>query len=187
MAKTLKTFFCSQSMVAMILVLLAVLTLLPSNGSANEQTLVMQIQDTQPKYFLGNSDQLGLCGDIYAELKSRLDKKGITVSIPTEYTPFKRILHNLEKGKADAYCGAARNPDREKIFIYSELPLYATHHVLMARIDDFYSPTSYEELIKSESRIGGLLGTYSVRHLLINGVTRINDTFLNPDEAIDAC
>ncbi|MBT4890484.1 MAG: transporter substrate-binding domain-containing protein, partial [Rhodospirillales bacterium] len=166
---------------ALMLALLA-----PTHAFATSHVLIVLNQDSQPKYFLNDPKQRGLCGDIYAELKSRLANKGITLSIQSTYTPIKRIMQKLKTGSAQAYCGAGRNAEREKKYYFSNVPLYSVSNVLIARSYKKTGPTSFEEMESSQSKMGTYFGTSTDRFLKNRGNINIVKSFYTLNKAFTA-
>jgi hypothetical protein len=113
----------------------------PDIAHASVYTLKVSYQNSEPKYFL-DADEKGLCGDMYQRLGERLKKHDISIELPNQLTPIKRILANLERGHSHIFCGAGRNKDREARFIYSTTPVYHVSNVVVAKLSDLYDPKS---------------------------------------------
>jgi ABC-type amino acid transport substrate-binding protein len=159
------------------------LVLLLSSAS-HADTLSFLVQKSQPKYFLDNGDDRGLCGDIYALLKKRLEPKGIKVEVSAYYTPIKRILLMVETGRADAFCGAGRNEAREKRFVYSKNPVYDVSNIVVTHRDNPYVPQSYQDLYNARIQVGALYGTSGARHLKEHLGNLVVDRFHTVEEAL---
>ena len=160
------------------------LLLLGAGATRADDKLVFVAQNSQPKYFIGNPAQKGLCGDIYARLKERLAARGVGVVLPDTYLPIKRVLKRVETGEADAFCGAGRNADREKRFHYSTDPVYGVSNILVTWADNQHAPGSYGEIVDKGIRIGALFGTSGARHLRENIGHLIDDRYYTVDEAL---
>ncbi len=157
--------FSRLNHILLILFIFLIFSLNSAAVSSNDHILIMQNQDSQPKYFLQKRKSRGICGDIYIELQNRMANKGISIFIPGTYTPIKRIMQKLTAGDAHVFCGAGRNDDRDKKYHFSSVPLYSVSHVLMAHIDEKTKPQSFKQLVATNTPIGVYSGT-STEHFL---------------------
>ncbi|WP_286238968.1 substrate-binding periplasmic protein [Neptuniibacter halophilus] len=149
-----------------------------------DATVRALVQNSQPKYFLENANLGGLCGEIYQRLKSRLAQRQVELKIDTQYLPIKRILREVEMGPAGIYCGAGRNAEREKRFIYSAIPVYSVSNVVLAHQDEAYLPSSIAQLAKDGISVGALFGTSSAAYLKSHQGTEVFDKIYSLDEAL---
>ncbi len=141
-------------------------------------TLKVSYQNSEPKYFL-DSEEKGLCGDIYRRLGERLKKHRIAIDLPKNLTPIKRILSNLEHGREHIFCGAGRNKDREARFIYSTSPVYHVSNVVVTRREDLYNPKSIQDLADTKDLVGVFYGTSSAKFLLKHGTVRVSESHMD--------
>ncbi len=149
-------------------------------GHAEDDILVLRAiyQNSEPKYFLGGKDK-GLCGDIYERLNQRLKQYHIHIKIPDTVLPIKRVLSELENAQADIFCGAARNKERAARFNFSKTPVYNVSYVVVARKDDPYIPTSFQDLANTQDRVGAFWGTVSASFLKSHQGVRVSDQHVN--------
>lgn len=156
---------------------------------AADMTLRVMVQDSRPKYFVLKEGEaklarIGLCGEIYAQLKQRLSSKGVVVDIPPFSTPIKRIMQMVDSGRADAFCGAGRNAQREKRFIYSSRPVYQVSNVVMTHKDNLENPKTFDDLMKTKLTVGALFGTSSARYLKSRIGDKVMDQIYSLDNAL---
>lgn len=177
-------FFNNSTSKALILLTLFSILFYSRPAFSDSHVLIMQIQDSQPKYFLNSRKNPGICSDIYHELQSRLAKKDISIFIPGTYTPIKRILQKLTTGSAHVFCGAGRNAEREKKFYYSKMPLYSVSHVLMAHKNEKVSPKSFNDLIETQATVGVYFGTSTSQFIKKYEALNINDGFYDLERAL---
>ncbi len=135
--KMYRTFFVSVCVLMMV-------------SSADGVELKTRYQENSfPKYVLDQSEALadatGICVEILAALER--DVPDLTFSV-TKAGPFKRILHELEKGVTDFFCGAARNEEREKKYIYLDTPVYKVSYIVAVRDDDNISVENFDDIRK---------------------------------------
>lgn len=149
-----------------------------------EVSLTFVKQNSKPKYFEASSE--GLCGEIYSALASGLAQKSVKVKVLPTVFPIKRILTMLEDGRANVFCGAGRNAERELRYIYSSLPVYAVSNVVSARIDTEYDIQSIKDISSKSLIVAALYGSSSAKWLKGHGGLRISDKFHSPDEAMVA-
>lgn len=152
----------------------------------SEPTLTFIKQNSYPKYFEKNENKIGLCDEIYLNMKHQLEKKGIQVTIDEILYPIKRVLAMLENGSAQAFCGAGRNIEREQKYHYSKLPVYAVSNVLLTHKDNDYVALDYAELNDKQFIIGAYYGTSSARFLKKYSGIKVVDSYKTLDDAIKA-
>ncbi len=146
-------------------------------SAADRAEVIALVQKSAPKYFLADPANKGLCGDIYEELKKRLSGQNIDLKINQHFTPIKRILETLKTGTNTLFCGASRDPEREKVFLFSSEPLYEVSNILVTHRQNSENPSSIEDLINSDATVGTYFGTGSSEFLKKAGVERINERF----------
>ncbi len=101
-------------------------------------------QDSQPKFIKSGSTVTGLCVDVIKAIE-RADPD-LKFSAITSLTPLPRIEASLSEGSLDVFCGLAKTKDRESRFDFIEPPVYSTHTVLAARLNETLSPKTFDEL-----------------------------------------
>ena len=151
-------------------------------SSASEQNtskLTMLMQDSQPKYFLPNDPRKGLCVEIYQALAERLKVQQINSDITSKFLPIKRILKSVEINSNHIFCGAGRNAEREKRFIYSETAVYHVSNVVASHKDQTFEIQSFDDVKDQQLVIGALYGTSSAAFVKKQTGVRINDSFLD--------
>lgn len=140
-------------------------------------------QNSQPKYFPEDSKRIGLCDEIYFLLKKEIESNSEKIHIDEKLYPIKRILSMLTNGSAHVFCGAGRNEKREKLFIYSKLPVYHVSNVVAAKKSETFVPQTYEDLVSKEIVIGAYHGTSSARFLKKYKGMRLNDRYTSFQQA----
>ena len=103
-------------------------------------------QDSQPKFVKIGNAMSGLCIDIFKALE-RIDTD-LKFTQLNDFTPLPRIEASLEEGRLDAFCGLAKTEKRKAKLDFIETPIYSTHTVLAARIDDKADIKSFDDLRK---------------------------------------
>ncbi|KZY64700.1 hypothetical protein A3765_08515 [Oleiphilus sp. HI0130] len=151
-------------------------------NDSNEKTLTFVKQNSKPKYFEANAE--GLCGEIYTLLASGLAEKGVEVEVLPMVYPIKRILTMLEDGRANVFCGAGRNAERELRYIYSSRPVYSVSNVVSARDNSKYTIDSIADISNKKLIVAALFGSSSGRWLRSHDGLRISDKYHSPDEAL---
>ena len=136
-----------------------------SPSLAGTQELKTEFQDVQPKYIKTKTGFKGICVDIMEELQKGLNKHGLSIGFPKDFTPPKRIRSNLTEGITDLHCGAARSKAREKIVIFSRQPLYAVKTVVVGKSDETVDIRSMDDLIRSQASVSSVFGTNTQRWL----------------------
>jgi len=142
-------------------------------------------QDSQPKYLFGDSQSFGLCGDIYAELKTILAKQKISSEESEFSLPVKRIFKMVEHGPNYVFCGANRNAKREKKFTYTAQPIYNVSYVIAHHQNDESKLNSWSDLRKNKGAVGALYGTHSSNVLRSKLGSQVNDTFTSIIEGLE--
>lgn len=147
------------------------------SAGALAQPVTFLMQDSQPKYFLDNAEQKGLCGDIYHALQVKLKERQVESEIQQHYLPIKRILATVEQDAGHVFCGSGRNEAREKRFTFAQVPVYHVSNVLAAHVSDKFEPQSFNDVIKNGNPVGALFGTSSARYLKQQLPGLVNDSF----------
>ncbi|OIQ17205.1 MAG: hypothetical protein BM556_13410 [Bacteriovorax sp. MedPE-SWde] len=140
-------------------------------------------QNSLPKYFPETSKRLGLCDEIYFLIKKQIVGSSEKIYIDEKLYPIKRILSMLDSGQGNVYCGAGRNEKREKMFIYSKLPVYYVSNVVAAKKDETFIPQSISDLISKDIVVGAYNGTSSARFLKNHRGIRLNDRYTSFSQA----
>lgn len=140
-------------------------------GGVQAATLKALMQDSQPKYFLTESGEQGLCNEIYRALSQRLVEHDITLEVSPGFIPIKRILHMVETGQANLFCGAGRNARREALFHYLPTPVYQVSNVLLGHRNEQLAPADYDELVTLSPSIAVISGTSSAAFLHKKGAS----------------
>ncbi|EQC46615.1 transporter substrate-binding domain-containing protein [Bacteriovorax sp. Seq25_V] len=140
-------------------------------------------QNSIPKFYETGQGKLGLCGQIYKELRKNLKHKNITMKVDEPLYPIKRILLKLDKGSGHVFCGAGKTPEREKKYIFSKKPIYTVNNVVVAHADEDFIPAKLEDFAKNRIMVGAYFGTSSSEFIKSISGIQVNDTFTNPDEA----
>ena len=148
--------------------------------------LVFLKQNSAPKYFDLEAKKPGLCDLIYDEMKTRLLKQGVAVSIRPELFPIKRILAMITADEGHVYCGAGRNKKREKLFYYSKYPVYHPSNVLVMHQDDNFIAKDYSDLQKSSFPVGAFFGASSTSFLKSFEGIRVADHFTELSDGLNA-
>jgi hypothetical protein len=154
--------------------LLALFTLHTSLNSYSVEVFFYK-QNSSPKYFTAETNRKGFCDEVYEQLKKRLEKKNLKITIKDNLLPIKRILQNLSGSKAGIFCGAGSNTERRKIYHYSTTPVYHVSNVVVARQDETFIPKNYKDLESSNFVVGAYHGTSSAKHLRSHENIIVND------------
>ena len=176
-------------------ILSLVMLILVGMGQASANTVNALYQNSQPKYFdemdretYGASGN-GICGDFYAlmaeKLLDRSSDEVVNIKIDQTYLPIKRIMNVVEEDHA-IFCGAGRNADREKRFVYSTSPVYDVSNVVAWRKTDLFEASSFAELSTREQPIGVVLGASSGKFVAKQPKVFVTDSFRNPLLALQA-
>lgn len=153
------------SVLLVVLVLCLPVMLARSAQADTGITLLTASQNSQPKYFPPSNPQRGLCGDIYDYLRLRMARYGISLEDDRQPLPISRILDDVLTGRRHIYCGAGRNSERERLYHFSENPLYTVANILITHQDNQKGPVTLLDLAMAEIRIGTFANTSSARWL----------------------
>ncbi|MGB1238572.1 MAG: substrate-binding periplasmic protein [Pseudomonadales bacterium] len=120
---------------------------LVSTGAQAQQPLSIGVYSIKPHVWVDKGKPTGMDSDLVAELFHRL---GLPFEIK-EY-PFKRAMHNLQKGKVDLLFTAFKTPEREAFALYPRVPLgYAPYSLFVPRDSRF----KYEKLEDLSGKVIG--------------------------------
>lgn len=125
-------------------VFLAALIVLPPGLPAFATEIRTAAQNSQPKFIQNGSAVEGLCVDVFRAIE-RLDPT-VKFSPLESFVPLTRIEYMMVEGHYDAFCGLAKTSTRQARFDFIEIPLYQTHSMLAARIDDQADIKSFDDL-----------------------------------------
>lgn len=140
--------------------------------------ILMLMQDSQPKYLIQRTGVSGLCGELYLAIQRHLLLEKMESTIVEQYVPIKRILNMVEHKEDYIFCGAGRNKERDKRFIYAKTPVYHVSNVVAAHKSDAYEPRSLQDIADNKGVIGALYGTSSAKYLKDKiGDRWVNDSF----------
>ncbi len=88
----------------------------------------------------------GLCIDVFKAIE-RVEPD-LKFSETKDFTPLARIEASMIDGDMDAFCGLAKTASRQAQFDFIDTPLYTTHSVLAARMDDKADIRSFDDIRK---------------------------------------
>lgn len=109
--------------------------------------LTTSIQNTKPKFIVGDGRFDGICIDIISELNKELIKDSISIKYKKkESVPLKRILLELKESSTDLFCGLVKNKDRQDYLSYLVPSLYVISHVLIKRKNNDYEYQDIRDL-----------------------------------------
>lgn len=152
-------------------------------ADTSEKELVFVKQNSKPKYF--DDNQEGLCGEIYIKLQSRLKASDTAIKIDPVTYPIKRVLSMLDRHEADVFCGAGRNKKREKLYLYSKLPVYSVGNVVSAKRQSSIEINDISDIAEQNLLVGALFGTTSATFLKSHEGVRVNDKFHTVEEGLE--
>jgi len=145
--------------------------------------IVFLKQNSQPKYFPPASKSIGLCDELYFLIKKEINSEVEKIHIDEKLYPIKRLLSMIELGEGHIFCGAGRNQDRERRFIYSKLPVYHVSNVVAAKKNELFIPESLSDLVDKNIVVGAYHGTSSAKFLKQQRGIRLNDNYNNFSQA----
>lgn len=108
-------------------------------------------QDSQPKYIREDSGFSGVCPDIWSAI-ARVDPQ-LRFTLVHGFTPLARIEMQLEHGEIDAFCGLAKTPQRLDKLDFVQPPIYVTHSILAARMDETANPKNFDDLRRLDATV----------------------------------
>ncbi len=127
-------------------------------------------QNSAPKYYWTNSNGKqsveGICMDIIRAITAYDPNIAFVPYGGDGFVPFARIKDYLSEGTIDAFVGMTKTAKREKVFVYSKVPLYPINWVFAARADDEVQIDSIDDIrrLGKDGRIlamrGGSIAAY---------------------------
>ncbi len=146
-------------------VMVTALSMNMSQALAKETILYTEYQNVKPKYIESDKGIRGICVDILQALNQHLKPYGYVIQQPEQFTPIKRIRANLLEGKTALHCGAAKTKEREKVYTFSEQPLYDINTVMLGIADSPFNIRSLEDLANSKAKLSAVYGTDTHRFI----------------------
>ncbi len=120
-----------------------------------------------PRFYVvekdGKESMAGMCIDIMHALEKKVPEIKFTYKIGL--VPFARIKELLKRSMMDAAFGVARNPAREKVYVYTDTPLYPTRFVIFALKSDkkAHGIKSFKDIEAHGGTMLGLRGTNAIK------------------------
>ncbi len=120
-----------------------------------------------PRFYIvekdGKESMAGLCIDIMHALEKKVPE--IKFTYQTYLAPFARIKELLRLSKTDSAFGVARNPAREKVYVYTDTPLYPARFVIFALKSDkkAHGIRSFKDIEAHGGTMLGLRGTNAIK------------------------
>lgn len=155
-----------------------------ANTSFAEDEILFLHQNSSPKFFALDSGKKGLCDNIYEKIEQKLGTRKIHIKKHTPMLPIKRILSMLENGEGHVFCGAGRNPEREKRYVYSTFPIYEVSNVVIGHQDEALDQFDISYFIKNKIPVGAYFGTTSAIFLRSQIGDLAKDHFTNIEDAL---
>jgi polar amino acid transport system substrate-binding protein len=103
-------------------------------------------QDSQPKFVKTGAAMSGLCIDVFKAIE-RVEPD-LKFSDMKDFTPLARIEASMAEGELDVFCGLAKTATRQAQLDFIETPIYTTHSVLAARMDDKTDIKTFDDIRK---------------------------------------
>ncbi|WP_081653788.1 substrate-binding periplasmic protein [Bacteriovorax sp. BSW11_IV] len=146
--------------------------------------IVFLHQNSAPKFFPLDSGKKGLCNHIYEKIAFRLSHKNLNFQNHHAMLPIKRILSMLETGEGHIFCGAGKNPEREKLYIYSPTAIYEVSNVVVGHKDEMLTKFEMDYFLKNKVAVGAYFGTTSAKYLRSQIGDLAKDHFTNIEDAL---
>lgn len=112
--------------------------------------LKVAYQESAPKYYRadsgGKQSVEGICMDIIRAITEYDSGLKFVPFKDDGFLPFARIKQYLGDGKIDAFVGMTKTAKREKVFVYSKVPLYPINWGFAARNDDDAEINSIDDI-----------------------------------------
>lgn len=127
-------------------------------------------QNSSPKFFLNPSKQkvIGICVDVMRAIE-KIDPS-IKFLGDQNFMPLSRIERDLEEGTLDCFVGFIKNEEREKKYIYIDIPIYYVKDILISRKDDKIEIKNLEDIKKlNDNKILMVLGVGQVQKFKSQG------------------
>lgn len=125
------------------------------------------IDGSYPRFYIeeknGNKAMAGMCIDMMKAFEQKAPE--IRFSYKVRLTPFARLKQELKENSIQAAFGMARNPEREKIYQYTDTPLYPVKFVLFALASDKKAGDikTLEDIQAHGGKVLGLRGTNAIK------------------------
>lgn len=156
-----------KSKLAPAILAMSLLTFCLSQSVYSAELKTKFIQGSYPRFYVekqnGNDAIAGMCIDMMKAVEKKIPE--IQFTYKPRLTPFARIKHELAKNDIQAVFGMARNPEREKIYQYTDTPLYPVKFVIMALASDKKAREikTLEDIQAHGGKVLGLRGTNAVK------------------------
>lgn len=110
-------------------------------------------QESKPKFFYkpNGKEITGICIDIMREIE-RIEPD-IKFSGDQTFLPLKRIEEEVKNGNLDCFVGFIKNQEREKNYIYIDIPIYYVRDVLISRKNDNLKINKMEDIKKIDDNL----------------------------------
>ncbi len=147
------------------LIVLTILFSIPTSVFAIDLSTEF-MSGSYPRFYVvekdGKESMAGMCIDIMHALEKKVPE--IKFTYKPGLTPFARIKEVLKFSKIDAGFGFARNPAREKIYTYTDTPLYPVRFVIFALKSDkkAHGIKTFEDIKAHGGTMLGLRGTNAI-------------------------
>ena len=138
-------------------------------------------QNSAPKYYKSDSNQMaGLCVDIIHAIERVCPD--MTFRGYHEFTPFKRLQHQLESGELDIFLGLKPTAKRKERLNFLNIPLYQLQYVIAVRIDDPIKVPDFDAIrtLYKNSKILTVHGSAASVFLRNRGGLRVDDRARSP-------
>jgi polar amino acid transport system substrate-binding protein len=138
-------------------------------------------EGTEPKFIAAGKDRIvGFCVDLFRTIE-RIDPGLIFVG-DQQWMPLVRAHSELANHQHDALCAVQRTAERERQYLYLDLPLFPLQYMLLARINDTVVINGWDDVRKLGAQGVVLVNRgYSTAEMLEQfGGLRINSSATNP-------
>lgn len=127
-------------------------------------------QDSAPKFFVkpNKKNITGICIDVMRAIENI--QPDIKFKGDQFFLPFNRIEIEVENGTLDCFVGFAKNKEREKKYIFIDIPIYYVKDILISRKDDKVEIKALEDIKKlDDNTIVVAMGTIQADKLKAEG------------------
>lgn len=151
---------------AFVVIILLFVCYLPKLGHSNELKTSF-IAGSYPRFYIdeenGSKAIAGMCIDIMKAFEKK--EPEIHFSYKVHLTPFARIKNELKHNTIQAAFGVARNLEREKLYQYTDTPLYPVKFLVFALASDKQAQKirTLEDIQAHGGSVLGLRGTNAVK------------------------
>jgi len=145
---------------------LFIIFLFLSSSNASPIIFKTAAQDSDPKYFLDEEDNMkGLCIDIMNAIES-VDPE-IKFQGQNIFLPFKRMSRMLKDGELDVFFGFVKNETRKKDYVFIEPALYKVNHIVAVLKEDMVEVNSFDDIrrLGKDGKVMTTFGTSTKRYL----------------------